>query len=99
MLFACVLLARFFVVGLQVGHKLPRLLREQRLRHAYTARCVWHVDYGAFVVRGDFHSRVYAAGGGAANHQRYFLDAEVFVFLHFARHILHFFKAGRNEAR
>ena len=42
---------------------------------------------------------MHAAGGGAANHQRYFFDAEVVVLLHLSGHVLHLFQAGRDQAR
>ena len=50
-------------------------------------------------MRRNFDRRVHAAGGGAANHQRNFFDAEVVVLLHLGGHVLHLFQAGRDQAR
>ena len=49
-------------------------------------------------MRRNFYRGVNAAAGGAADQQGDVTAAEVFVFLHFASHVLHFFQARRNQA-
>ena len=94
-----VLLADARVVEFDVLHILVALFRcQQRLRHGHGTRGVRHVDHGAFVVVRDFHCRVGAAGGGAADQQGNFQHAEVFVALHFLGDIRHFFQRRRDQA-
>ena len=71
------------------------LARHQRLRHADRAAGVVHIDrLAALVVRMDFHRRVHAAGGGAADQQRQ-LEA---LPLHLGRHVAHLVERGRDQA-
>ena len=93
-----VLVAHLVVVGVELVDVLARPGRTAGLRHAHAARGIGHVDHRAFVVRRDLHGRVHAAGGGAADHQRDLLDAEVVVLLHLAGHVLHLFQARRDQA-
>ena len=97
-LFARVQLAHVFIVGLHFGHVLRRAFAQQALGHAHAARGVGHVNHGAFVVRGNFHGGMHAAGGGATNEQRNLAHAEIVVLLHFAGDVLHFFQAGGDQA-
>ena len=88
-----VLLADARVVEFDVLHIFVALFRcQQRLRHGHGTRGVRHVDHGAFVVVRDFHCRVGAAGGGAADQEGNLQHAEVFVALHFLGDIRHFFQ-------
>ena len=97
--FLGVLLAHPLVVSLKLGQILAGLIAQEVLRHAHAARGVGHIHHGSFVMRRNFDRRVHPAGGGPANQQRDFAHAKKLVFLHFGRHVLHFFEARGDEAR
>ncbi len=50
-------------------------------------------------MRSNFDGSVYATGSRTTNHQRHFFATEIFVFLHFASDVLHFFQRRGYEAR
>ena len=97
LLFVGVLNAYLGVVAVELVNVFGRIVRQQALRHANATGRIGHIHHRTFIMRRDFDGCVHPAGGGAANHQGDFFEAEVIVFLHFGRNILHLFKAGRDQ--
>ena len=91
--------AHFVVIGVEFGNVFRGLIREQALRHAHAARSIGHIDHRAFVMRRDLDGSMNAAGRGAANQQGNLFDAEMIVFLHLRRDVLHFFQTRRDQPR
>ena len=88
------------VVGAQLGQVARRpLLRQQVAAHAHRAAGIGHVDHRADIVGRNFHRGVHPAAGRPTNQQRRLALTEVGVALHLGGHMLHFLKAGGDQAR
>ena len=97
--FVGVQLTHLVVVAAQVGDECGLALgTEQVGAHPHGARCIWDIDHRTTVIGGDLDSGVHARAGRAADQQGRLAQSEMVVTLHLARHVLHLFQAGGDQA-